>query len=301
MQPNVIVPYDYSQPVVVNTFRPRTVDAPEPVETPESEAALQLFDDGLELFRVGDYRAALAQFDQALKQLPGDPVIHEVRALALFAIGEYTPAAAALNSLLATTPGMDWTTMSGLYGNVDDYTTQLRALEAHVKANPDDAAARFVLAYHYLVMGHNDSAERQLRAVVKVQPRDVVARKILESLAPSETEEADRPEPAADSDDAVSEEIDLVGAWRAKAGKTTVELRIDEDFGFVWSAKTEGEDPAEVSGEIDIDGDLLILDGGEQGAMAGDVIAEGPNRFRFSLTGTTTRDDNTLTFERTTE
>ena len=62
----------------------------------------------------------------------------------MFAMGDYTGAAAVLNNLLAVAPGMDWTTLSGLYGDVDAYTTQLRALEAHCKQKPDDAAAHFV-------------------------------------------------------------------------------------------------------------------------------------------------------------
>ena len=58
-------------------------------ETPESQQALKLFDDGLAQFKSGGYRPALANFDAALKQLPNDPVVHEVRALTLFALGDY--------------------------------------------------------------------------------------------------------------------------------------------------------------------------------------------------------------------
>ena len=45
----------------------------------------------------------------------------KLRVLTLFALGDYTPAAAALNSFLSSAPGMDWTTMSSLYGSIDDY------------------------------------------------------------------------------------------------------------------------------------------------------------------------------------
>lgn len=299
MTQNVTAPFDYSRPVVINTFKVTNPDQPA-AESPETEAALQLFDEGLAQFYAGNYRGALTQFDAALRQLPGDPVVHEVRALALFALGDFQSAAAALNSLLATAPGMDWTTMAGLYGNVEDYTTQLRALEAHVNANPNDAAARFVLAYHYLVTGHHDAAVVRLREVVALQPRDVVARKILTALdpeapAPATTPAATPTEPSAASD----EETDLVGEWKATADKTTIRLVVDEDFGFVWSAATAGAESAEIQGEIDIDEDLLILDGGEQGAMAGEVVSEGPNRFRFTLEGSSARGaDNFLTFER---
>ena len=112
--------------------------------------------------------------------------MHEVAALCLFATGDYTRAAAILNSLLAAAPGMDWTTLSGLYGNVTEYTSQLRALERHCQEKPDDAAARFVLAYHYLIAGHDQDAATQLKFVVERQPEDQVAKRMLEALSPAE-------------------------------------------------------------------------------------------------------------------
>src|SRR5262249_43218068 len=149
--------YDYSQPVVVNNYVAPDADpaaqvaqaAPVPTASDEATA---LFDDGLALFKSGDYRPALVKFDAALQKLPGDPVVHEVRAQTLFALGEYPAAAAALNSFLSSAPGMDWTTMSSLYGNVDDYQAQLRKLEQFCSANHTDASAFFVLAYEYLVI-----------------------------------------------------------------------------------------------------------------------------------------------------
>ncbi len=45
-------------------------------------------------------------------------MIHEVYALSLFAIGDYEAAAATLNALLASAPGMDWTSVSSLYGDI---------------------------------------------------------------------------------------------------------------------------------------------------------------------------------------
>ena len=88
-------------------------------------------------------------------------MLHEFGALCLFAQGDYSRAAAVLNAVLAVAPGMDWTTMSSLYPNVDTYTQQLRKLEAFTNDKPTDAAARFVLAYHYLVVGHTDAAIRR--------------------------------------------------------------------------------------------------------------------------------------------
>jgi thioredoxin-like negative regulator of GroEL len=78
---------------------------------------------------------------------------------------------------------MDWTTMSGLYGDAEAYTTQLRALEARCRKERQDAAAAFVLAYHYLVIGNSDSAVNALNHVVSLKPGDLVAKKMLAALS----------------------------------------------------------------------------------------------------------------------
>ena len=65
--------------------------------------------------------------------------MHEFLALAYFAQGKYQQAAAPLYAVLSVRPGWDWTTLSGMYPDVDTYTRQLRALEAYVRSNPDSA------------------------------------------------------------------------------------------------------------------------------------------------------------------
>ena len=179
------VPYDYSQPVVVDNYFASDADGAAvaaPPQTSAQEQATQLFDAGLAQFKSGDYAGALTQFDAALQKLPGDPVVHEVRALTLFALAEYEPAAAALNSFLSSAPGMDWTTMSGLYGNTDDYQAQLRNLEQYCQAHPNDAPSHFVLAYQYLVIDAKDAAVHALQIVVKNQPKDSTAKRMLDAL-----------------------------------------------------------------------------------------------------------------------
>ena len=87
----------------------------------------------------------------AALHVPGDPVIHEFKALALFARGEDARAAAELHTVLAVTTGMDWTTLSGLYPDVETYAAQLRALEDRCQKDPKAAAPHLVLAHHDLV------------------------------------------------------------------------------------------------------------------------------------------------------
>jgi hypothetical protein len=121
--------YDYSQPIVINTYNTPTSDAsaeasPEQTatqDTTQTTQGYQLFDQAREAFKQGNYDQALALDEQAIQSVPDDPVLHEFGALCLFAQGNYDRAAAVLNALLAVAPGMDWATMSSLYPNVAPY------------------------------------------------------------------------------------------------------------------------------------------------------------------------------------
>ncbi|WP_437202122.1 tetratricopeptide repeat protein [Planctomicrobium sp. SH664] len=305
--PTVYYPYDYSQPVVVNNYTlandvdPGVASIPSQADT--TSPGMQAFDQGLAAFKAADYSLALNQLNTALKEMPGDPVVHEVRALTLFALGDYQQAAAGLNSLLASAPGMDWTTASSLYGNPADYTTQLRRLEAFCKDHPNDPSAHFVLAYQYLVTGAQDAAVDALQVVVKNQPKDVVAKRMLDALAPPAAEAAAAPEPttplpapsAVNSADAP--ETDLVGSWRARAGDTTIELTVSEDSQFVWKATPQGQPPIELKGDLSAEDDEVTLDSDSQGAMSGTVTSQGADKWRFNLSGAPANDPG-LTFER---
>ena len=309
-------PYDYSQPLVLNNYVTNdggiTDGSADTVQggtvTTQASATVseadRLVDTALADFKQGDYAAALAGCDRAVKQSPNDPVIHEVRALALFALGRYPEAAATLNALLATAPGMDWTTMSGLYGSLDDYTQQLRTLEDFCRANRTSAPAYFVLAYHYLVGGHVDAAAEALRVVVARQPDDVVAKRLLDAIDPPAVDDA----PAAPPKDAAAApaaappagpETDLVGTWKATNGGDTVVLVITEDSRFTWKAMPANRPPVEISGTIETARDAIALVSEAAGTMAGTVVSKGADAFDFSLAGAPA-DAPPIAFERQT-
>jgi len=278
------------------------VQPPAPVQ---NDAAQTLFDQGLAEFKAGNYQQALPQFDAALRQLPHDSVVHEVRALDLFALGQYQQAAASLNALLAAAPGMDWTTMAGLYGDVDEYTQQFRALEQHSKSNPKDAPAAFVLAYHYLVTGHQEAAVNVLKTVVREQPKDVIAKRMLDSLAPPSSPEttslaaipAAPPTPATSGAEASEPHTDLVGSWRAKAGDTSIDLTINDDSQFTWKAMQPGQPVMQLQGDLTASRDTLILDSKDQGSMIGHVKSVAPDKWQFAMAGGPPNDPG-LSFER---
>jgi tetratricopeptide (TPR) repeat protein len=160
-----------------------------PPEDPKVAEAVPIFDDARSLFRNGDYAGAQAKVEKALGILPQDRVMHEFRALTLFAQARYSEAAATLYAVISAGPGWNWDTLKSFYADPATYTKQLRALEADAKANTQSADDRFVLAYHYLVLGQNDSAARALEQVTKLQPKDQLSAQILAAL---------KPKPAAD-------------------------------------------------------------------------------------------------------
>lgn len=303
--------YNYAQPVVVYNYttpqEPSVVYLDSTQPPPEDDPGIRAFDDGLARFKAGDYQNALRQFDEALKAQPNDPVIHEVRALTLFALGEYQPAAAALNALLSSTPGMNWTTLSSLYGNVNDYTTQLRALEAYCRQHPNNAAAYFVLAYHYMVIGSTPEAIGALKVVLQNEPKDVVARQLLDTLEPPKANDSASAEPTPPATDPLptppplevpsEEDTDLVGTWKAEANGTVITLTVTPESDFVWKAKQPNQPEVTVSGQLTTDEDSIILSSKDQGTMEGGVTSLGPNAWRFRLMGAPA-DDPGLKFER---
>lgn len=211
-----------------------------------------------------------------------DPVLHEFGALCLFALGDYTRAAAVLNSLLAVAPGMDWTTMSGLYSSGDVYTKHLRALEAYCREKPSDAAGQFVLAYHYMVLGYSKEAIDALEKVVKLQPQDAVAKRMLEAMKPPEeptkttaAKPAETQPAETKADEKVAPTTDLVGKWQAKRNGDVFDLTIDEEGKFVWKATPKGKDTLTLSGNVLATNDLLVLESPDQGSMVGRVTSGG--------------------------
>jgi TolA-binding protein len=292
-------PYDYSQPVVVNNYAAADAGtavadgtAEPPPESPATEQATKLFDAGLAQFKSGDYRGSLAKFDAALKKLPDDPVVHEVRALALFALGDYKQAAAALNSFLSSAPGMDWTTMSGLYGSVDEYQAQLNKLDDYTQAHPNDPASHFVLAYHALVLGDKDRAIKALEVVVKNQPKDTTAKRMLAALQPPAASTAPAAAPSSDEP-----KIDLVGNWQAKAGDTTISLNVGDDSQFTWKAQQPGKPAVSLTGQLEASGDQVVLSSADQGSMDGVATPISADKWRFALNGAPA-DDPGLSFSR---
>ncbi|MCU0720238.1 MAG: tetratricopeptide repeat protein [Pirellula sp.] len=267
------IAFDYSQPIVVNNYQAADVMDRSSRINDEEAQALQRFDEALEAFQGGKYPLANQLLKEAIRLNGGDPVIHEVYALSLFAIGDYEAAAATLNALLASAPGMDWTSVSSLYGNIGDYTTHLRRLEDYCEQKSGTASSEFVLAYHYLVLGEKDAAIQSLQIVVENQPKDLTAKRMLEALSPPKTVKSQTAPPKEPAAEPVQElpQIDLVGNWRATKGDTIVELTITDESNFTWIASSSGTQNAKLEGTITTAPDGIVLETTTNGTLAGKV------------------------------
>ncbi len=216
-----------------------------------------IFDSARQLFTQGNYSAALEEIDKAGALAPKDPDIHQFRALCLFALKDYRQAAAAIYAVLAAGPGWDWTTVSNLYPSTTAYTAQLRCLESYSQKNPNATDARFLLAYQYLVTGHNEQAVEELQIVTKLQPNDQLAAQLLQSLSAPQGEP-----PAAGPPATPIAEGALVGGWKAsQPNGSTFDMNLSGDKKFSWKFTQQGKEQ-EMTGTYTLADNYLVLKAG---------------------------------------
>ncbi len=290
--------YDYSQPILA-TSAPAggaAVDG----QPSATDLASQAFENARQAFMAGDYTTALAQIDQAIASVPNDPTLHEFRGVTLFALGRYQEAAGVMYAVLSSGPGWDWTTLSSLYPDTDTYTNQLRGLEAYRRDHPDEANARFLLAYFYMTAGQTEAAERELKAVVKINPKDQLSAQLLASLEqpadgqtpPAATEPSTPAAPAKPVNAA-----GLVGNWKATQGDgTSIALNLSKDSKYTWTVNRGGK-AEDHSGTYTVADNLLILNQDGNPAMVGQVTQSADRSFNFRLPGAPQADPG-LTFSK---
>jgi thioredoxin-like negative regulator of GroEL len=171
------------------------------------EAGREFADKGVAAFRAADYQGAVYALRHATVDDPRNPVVTLLLGQALFATGQFDEAAGATQAAMRQLPSEKWGMVIGqyteLYGNTRDYTSQLRALETRVKEKPDDPALRFLAGFHYACLGFTAQALDQLDKVVKIAPRDEMARQLREELRGKAGRAAVAPVPSAP---AISEE-----------------------------------------------------------------------------------------------
>jgi tetratricopeptide (TPR) repeat protein len=304
--------YDYSQPINVTNA---------PADPSVATSTEQVFSAARDSFNAGDYARALELADQVLKQTPNAAVVHEFRALCLFALGRYDEAAAVAYSVLSAGPGWNWSTLVGLYPDVDTYTNHLRALEANVRSNPSSASTRFLLAYHYMVQGNADAAGAQFQEVVKLLPQDRLSisfAKLYQKAAeqktasaaagPATTASAARAQAAgpgaaqpaatpatvaeapggaaqAEAEAPPPPPANLIGTWTAKPNQdVAITLTLQQDGQFAWEVDNKGQKQT-LSGQSGYKDNELALLQADGPPLIGKVTQNAPNTFVFAPPG----------------
>jgi hypothetical protein len=286
------VNFNYAQPI--------DTEAPAPDQS-VSDAALNTFDQARQSFMSGQYQEALTGVEQALAKLPNDAVLHEFRALTLFALGRYADAAATLYPVLSIQPGMDWTSLSGLYPDVNVFTNQLRSLEAQRDAKPDDPSIRFLLGYLYSSMGYKDQAATQYEKIVSLQPKDTLSAGLLKAIRGSDAAPAadgaapaasDTPaqQPPAQENVAVKNPAPatmLAGSWAASPGDgRAIVLNFEPESKFEWSFTPPGGKANVFKGTYTYADGVLTLVSNQNGqVMVGRVEKVSDTEFQFVWVG----------------
>ena len=167
------LPY-YASPAIGSEGNEETLES-----SPSGE---QFFSQARAAFEQGDYRKAAKLDAHALIEMPRNVEAHELMSLALFAQSDYRGAAMEARIAIVLGPVAEWSTLYAYYNSVPTYEKQLKALTSYVAKNPSMTDARFLLAYHNLMMGHTTEAKELLTQETAKAPNDKVAAGLLKQL-----------------------------------------------------------------------------------------------------------------------
>jgi tetratricopeptide (TPR) repeat protein len=152
----------------------------------DSASADRYAEKGEAAFRAGDYKGAVSAWRHAAVDDPKSPLVVMLLGQALFATGNYDEAAGATQAAMQMLDKEQWGVVVGnykdLYGNCQDYTDQLRALEKAVSEEPKNPARRFLAGYHYAYLGYPEQAINQLEKGLAVAPNDEVAKRLRDEM-----------------------------------------------------------------------------------------------------------------------
>jgi tetratricopeptide (TPR) repeat protein len=148
-------------------------------------------------FKAGTYEGAVRNWKHALVDDPNNGALVLLLAQGLLAMAQYDQAAGATQMAMQMLPPEKWGAVienyKQLYGDIGDYTNQLRALEKARDVKPADSALRFLLGFHFGYLGHPKQAVRELDKTLELNAKDEGARKVRDifagklGLAPSAT------------------------------------------------------------------------------------------------------------------
>lgn len=133
-------------------------------------------------FKAAKYSSAVRDWRHALVDDPRNGAVIMLLSQALLQTSQYDEAAGAAQAALHMLPQDKWGAVVGnykeLYGNIQDYTDQLKALEKARDAKPDDPALHFLLGYHFGFLGYAKHAVKELDKTIELAPKDEMAVKL---------------------------------------------------------------------------------------------------------------------------
>ncbi len=205
--------------------------------------------------------------------------------------------------MLSVGPGWDWTTLIGLYGDPETYTQQLRALENYCSQHTQSAAARFVLAYHYLTQGHAEAAVGQLKFVSSLQPKDQLTAQLIQQLQHTEQPASGAglspglapavpTAPAVAAGNApVGVEGKLEGGWTAQPSPdTTITVNFVDNEHFTWKVLRQGKEQQFGGKSSYENGVLTLVQDQNSNTMVGHTLWRDATHFTFKVLGAGTTD-----------
>ena len=147
---------------------------------PSAEEYAQI---GESSFKARDYKSAVRAWRHGIVDDPENGVLVLMLAQGMFATEQFNESAGATQFAMQSLPSEKWDVVvrnyRELYGKVDDYTAQLKALEKAAKDKTDDPGLRFLLGYHYGFLGYPKEAVVQLEKCLSLAPEDDMAQKLL--------------------------------------------------------------------------------------------------------------------------
>ena len=168
---------------VVTNLPTSAISSPQP-QTAASAGGFA--EQGEASFKAGDYKGAVYAWRHAAVDNSQNPVLMLMLGQALFATGNFEEAAGATHAAMSQLSKDQWGAVVSnsreLYGNLQDYTTQLRALEQATKDKPNDPALRLLMGYHYAYLGYPQQAVDQLDKGLSIAPQDEIAKQLRDEM-----------------------------------------------------------------------------------------------------------------------
>ena len=148
-------------------------------------------------FRAGKYDQAIGAFRHALVDEPNNAGLMMLIAQSLFQAGKWTQAAAATELAMGALPEDKWGTVvqnyTQLYGDVGDYTSQLKALEAAVKGKAGRPGVAVPARISVRILELSAASRAELDKAVELEGRDPAARRLHDLFAAQTVRPGGRP------------------------------------------------------------------------------------------------------------